>query len=241
MRKRNKSMLAVALFFCLMMSGFAGQKIYADEAAGDAVSGGGAQPETPQENSLGTVTFTSAKKSASLKKVTLSWNSAEEAQGYIIQRRTEKGTFAEIARVTDAASGSKTYVDSKVKPGTTYIYQVIPWRVAADGSTETGKCNKTLSVSLIPGKIKGLKAKKGRGKITIKWKKTSGASGYQVYTKVFVKGIKLKYSRAKTQKSRKYKRGMLVKGMKYGFKVRAYKTVNGKKIYGPFSTVTKRY
>ena len=54
-------------------------------------------------------------------------------------------------------------------------------------------------------------------------------------------GIKTKYSRAKTQKGRSYKRGMLVHGMKYGFMVRAYKKVNGKKIYGPFTVVKKRY
>lgn len=93
----------------------------------------------------------------------------------------------------------------------------------------------------LPGKVKGLKVKKSRGKFTVTWKKTPGATGYQVYTKVFVKGIKTKYSKAKTLKSRKYKRGMLVRRMKYGFKVRAYKTVNGKKVYGPFATVTKRY
>ena len=57
----------------------------------------------------------------------------------------------------------------------------------------------------------------------------------------FIKGIKTKYSRAKTQKGRSYKRGMLVHGMKYGFMVRAYKKVNGKKIYGPFTVVKKRY
>lgn len=75
----------------------------------------------------------------------------------------------------------------------------------------------------------------------VTWKKTKSVSGYQVYTKVFVKGIKTKYSRAKTQKGRSYKRGMLVHGMKYGFMVRAYKKVNGKKIYGPFTVVKKRY
>ena len=100
---------------------------------------------------------------------------------------------------------------------------------------------KTASVKLVPGEIKGLKAKKRGRKIVVTWKKTKSVSGYQVYTKVFVKGIKTKYSRAKTQKGRSYKRGMLVHGMKYGFMVRAYKKVNGKKIYGPFTAVKKRY
>ena len=111
----------------------------------------------------------------------------------------------------------------------------------ADGKTQVQTEAKTASVKLVPGKIKGLKAKKRGRKIVVTWKKTKSVSGYQVYTKVFVKGIKTKYSRAKTQKGRSYKRGMLVHGMKYGFMVRAYKKVNGKKIYGPFTAVKKRY
>ena len=111
----------------------------------------------------------------------------------------------------------------------------------SDGTTQVQTGAKTASVKLVPGKIKGLKAKKRGRKILVTWKKTKSVSGYQVYTKVFVKGIKTKYSRAKTQKGRSYKRGMLVHGMKYGFMVRAYKKVNGKKIYGPFTAVKKRY
>ena len=111
----------------------------------------------------------------------------------------------------------------------------------SDGTTQVQTEAKTASVKLVPGKIKGLKAKKRGRKIVVTWKKTKSVSGYQVYTKVFVKGIKTKYSRAKTQKGRSYKRGMLVHGMKYGFMVRAYKKINGKKIYGPFTAVKKRY
>lgn len=128
-----------------------------------------------------------------------------------------------------------------MKAGKTYIYQVCVFRTRADGTTQVQTEAKTASVKLVPGKIKGLKAKKRGRKIVVTWKKTKSVSGYQVYTKVFVKGIKTKYSRAKTQKGRSYKRGMLVHGMKYGFMVRAYKKVNGKKIYGPFTAVKKRY
>lgn len=241
MKNRDKILVIMTLAFGLGILGLSPRQASADEMTAEVVSGGGTQIVVSQENPLGAVTVLGAKKDTSLKKVTLTWNSVAEAQGYVIQRRTGKEAFAVIARVTDAAPGNKIYVDSKVQPGTTYLYQVCPWRVKSDGNVEIGSCVKTASVSVVPGKVKSLKAKKGRGKITVTWKKTTGATGYQVYTKVFVKGFKMKYSRAKTQKSRKYKRGMLVRGMKYGFKVRAYKKVNGKKVYGPFTTVTKRY
>lgn len=220
-----------------------GMSASADVAAGGAVSGSAVGPEVSQENPLGISTMTGAKKAASLKQATLTWTQTGEAQGYIVMRKTGKGSYVEVARMTDGVPGNKVFVDKTVKPGTSYIYQVNLWRTRADGTVETGVCTNTVSVSLVPGKVKGLKAKKSRRKITVTWKKTKNITGYQVYTKVFVKGIKLKYSRAKTlkTKTRKYVRGMLVKGMKYGFKVRTYKKVNGKKIYGPFATVTKRY
>lgn len=217
--------------------------VSADEITGSVASGSAVEPVVVPETPLGTSTMTGAKKAASLKQATLSWTQAGEAHGYVVMRKTGKGAYVEVARVEDGMPGNKVYVDKTVKPGTSYVYQVNLWRTRADGTVETGVCTNTASVSLVPGKVKGLKAKKGRGKITITWKKTKNISGYQVYTKVFVKGIKLKYSKAKTlkTKTRKYKRGMLVKGMKYGFKVRTYKKVDGKKIYGPFATVTKRY
>ena len=220
-----------------------GMSASADEMTGSAVSGSAVAPVVPQEKPLGISTMTKAKKAASLKQVTLTWTQTGEAQGYVVMRKTGKGAYVEVARMTDGVPGNKVFVDRNVKPGTSYVYRVNLWRTRADGTVEMGVCTNIASVSLVPGKVKGLKAKKGYRKITVTWKKTKNITGYQVYTKVFVKGIKLKYSRSKTLKSktRKYVRGMLVKGMKYGFKVRTYKKVNGKKIYGPFVTVTKRY
>ena len=182
------------------------------------------------------VTVFSVKKSTSLKKVTVAWKAVSNVNGYYVMRKTGKGAYQTIASVT-----ATSYVYTSVKAGKKYTYQVVAWSKAPTGAIKTGVAANAKSISLVPGKVTGLKVKKGRRKFTVTWKKTNGATGYQVYTKVYVKGIKMKYSKAKTLKSRKYKRGMLVKGMKYGFKVRAYKKVNGKKVYGPFTTKTRRY
>lgn len=182
------------------------------------------------------VTVLSVKKDTSLKKVTVTWTAVSDVNGYYVMRKSGGSGYQTIASVTGAS-----YTDTSVKAGSKYTYQVVAWRKAPTGEIKIGAAANDKSISLVPGKVTGLKVKKGRRKFTVTWKKTKGATGYQVYTKVFVKGIKTKYNKAKTLKSRKYKRGMLVKGMKYGFKVRAYKKVNGKKVYGPFTTKTKRY
>lgn len=212
-------------------------EVNADIASGGAVTVQPSPVVTVQPlPEIGAVTLLSVKRATSLKKVTITWSAVGNAQGYYVMRKLSGGVYENIATVAGLS-----YEDLSVEAGKTYIYQVTAFQTQPDGTVSAGTCTNEKSIALVPGKVKGLKVKRGRGKFTVTWKKTSGATGYQVYTKVFVKGIKMKYSKAKTLKKRKYKRGMLVRKMKYGFKVRAYKKVNGKKIYGPFSTVTKRY
>ncbi len=201
--------------------------------------------DTPQETAVPTaqpqivpakVAKLSAKKSGSLKKVTLSWTSSENATGYVIYRKKGNGAMAEVGRTQQ-----RSYVDAKVKAGSTYTYMVRG--CCGSGSTYAeGPGSNACSVKLKPGKVKGLKATAHRGAISLKWKKRKGVSGYQVYMKVFVhiKGIKTKYNRMTNTKSTRYRKGMLVKNMKYGFKVRTYKKVGKKKIFSDFRTVTKR-
>lgn len=71
-------------------------------------------------------------------------------------------------------------------------------------------------------------------KITVSYKKLSGVSGYEIYRST-KKGSG--YSMIKRTTSTKYTTGKLKKNTKYYFKVRAYKTINGQRIYGKYSTV----
>ena len=76
---------------------------------------------------------------------------------------------------------------------------------------------------------------KGTNKAVLKWKKVSGASGYEIYMKTGSKG---KYKLVKTIKKGKtvsYTKTKLKKKTKYYFKVRSFKSVSGKKVYGAYS------
>lgn len=89
-----------------------------------------------------------------------------------------------------------------------------------------------------PAKVKGLKQAKNRYSTSIKmtWKKVEGVQGYEVYRATSKKG---KYKKVTTTKKASYKNNKLKAGKKYFYKVRAYKTVNGIKVYGSFSSVVK--
>ena len=74
----------------------------------------------------------------------------------------------------------------------------------------------------------------GKKCATVKWSKVSGATGYKVYRATKKSG---KYTCVKTVKTTSYKNTKLTKGKTYYYKVRAYRTVNKKAVYGGYSKV----
>ena len=100
-------------------------------------------------------------------------------------------------------------------------------------TTANKKKVQTIKVNGVAGFKVTSKAKKT---VQAKWKKTKEISGYQLqYTtnSKFKKGIKTKVY-AKTKKSVKLKK--LKSKKKYYFRIRAYKVVNGKKVYSKWSS-----
>lgn len=106
----------------------------------------------------------------------------------------------------------------------------------------TGKGNykgtKTVTFKIVPGKQKITKKKTRKKTITIYWKKDKKTNGYQLIMstkKNFSKGKKYFYINKNKTNKKVIKK--LKKGKKYYFKVRAYKTIDRKKVYGPYSSV----
>lgn len=78
--------------------------------------------------------------------------------------------------------------------------------------------------------VRGLKVKAAKShKFTLTWKKTLGASGYIIQVK---KPGSKKYVTLKTLSGSKYVTPKYKKNKKYGFRIRTYKKIGGKKVYG---------
>ena len=91
-----------------------------------------------------------------------------------------------------------------------------------------------------PTAPKSLKAKNVNKKsVQLSWKKVSGASGYEVYRSLKKKSGFKKVTTIKKGTTVKYKNKKLKKKKTYYYKVRAYRTVNGKKVYSSYSSVAK--
>ena len=113
----------------------------------------------------------------------------------------------------------------KVK-GKAYGTATVSATFMAGAKKKTLKCQVTVG----PAKVKGIKVKGGKKKVTVRWKKTSGANGYEVYYATSQNGTYKKLTNSsKTSCSKKLKSGS------YFIKVRAYRTSGSKKLYGSFS------
>lgn len=152
-----------------------------------------------------------------------------------------------------AYTGKKRTQSIKVKLGTKTLKNGTDYKVIYKNNTKTGKATLyvkgegnysgtiTKTFIIYPKKQKIISAKPySKKKMTLKWTKDSKASGYQIVyatNSKFTKGkktvtVKSYKTYKKTIKSLKSKKT-------YYVKVRAYKTVSGKKYYGSYSSYKK--
>ena len=170
--------------------------------------------------------------------IKLTWNKAVNgANGYAVYRSTSKdGKYT--LRKTITSKNTIEFTDTGLDTNTTYYYKVRAYRMIADkkkygGYSEIVCAKPVLSKTTITVSSTSKKA-------TIKWNKVLGASGYKVYSATSSNGT---YSLKKTITSintLSYTNTNLVSGKTYYYKVRAYRNVNGKVVYGPYSAVKSK-
>ena len=162
----------------------------------------------------------------------LSWNKVTGSSGYEVLRATSKtGTYKSVKTITSGSTVS--YTDKSLATGTTYYYKVRAYRTV-DKKRVYSSYSSIVSAKPVL-KTPSVKLTSGSKKATIKWEKISGASGYEVYRATSKSG---KYSKLKTitkNSTVSYVNSSLTKNKTYYYKVRAYRTVNGKKIYSSYS------
>ncbi len=174
-------------------------------------------------------------KSKAYNKVTLTWSGVDGATGYRVYRSTSKTSgFKKIKSIT--SSSKVTYTNSNISCGTTYYYKVRAYRLV-DGNYYFGAYSPVVSAKAKPATPASFKAGKStRTKVKVSWKAVTGASGYRIYRSTSKTGG---FSRIKTVKSgasTSYVK-KTTRNKTYYYKMRAYTTVNGKKVWGAYTTV----
>ncbi len=98
-------------------------------------------------------------------------------------------------------------------------------------------CSAVISAAPKVAKVKNVKVSSvAADKVTLKWKKVSGVTGYRVYR---YSTKKEKYVYVGRTKKVTYTDDSLSAGKTYKYKVRAYKTKNKKNTYGAYSDVVR--
>ena len=163
----------------------------------------------------------------------LAWNKPAGATGYQLQRKSGN-SYKTLATVKGTS-----YTHKSLTAGAGYTYRVRAYRTVGGKNYYSGWASMTAYTKPATPNLTGLSATKSGHKIKATWKKVGGsASGYQIY---WAKDKNFKKVVSKTnvsgQKKTSYTGKNFTKGKRYYVKVRAYKTVNGNKIYGAWSKV----
>ena len=107
---------------------------------------------------------------------------------------------------------------------------------AQQAAAQTEEARKVALYTPVAPTLKSVKSTKARTAV-ITWKKNKKATGYEIYMSTKKASGYKKITTVKSWKKVTYTKKKLKKNKKYYFKVRAYKTVEGKKYYSAYSKV----
>ena len=163
-------------------------------------------------------------------KVRVSWNLVDDADGYRVYRKVSGGSWTRLGTLS---STTKTYTDKTVVPGTKYYYSIRAYcktsstKIFSEYRYSSAITTKTAAPTLVSTTAASY------NKITVKWEKVSGASGYRIYRKT-VGGSWKKL--ADVSSSTTSYTNSVTTGVTYYYTVRSYRKVNGTKVLGRYNT-----
>ena len=181
--------------------------------------------------------------------LTLSWTKQSGVSGYVVQKYDSKNKKWVTCKTITSNTNSLSL--SKLSAATTYSFRVRSYKKAS-GQTLYGSYSATLKTPTAPNKVSSLKftcdvyPKKRKASQTVRWKKQSGVSGYEL--KFYNMDYDNSYYLEKTKTINKASTGSYTYKVTYAtgegyarVKVRSYKVVNGKKYYGAWATANIKY
>ena len=149
--------------------------------------------------------------------IKITWGKVSGAQSYNVYRKTySNGKWSGWSGIKYGATGT-SYTDTTAKSGTTYLYTVRAKNAAGLSSyNTTGLKIKFLSTPKLTS------ISNGSGKVTVKWNKVTGASGYYVYRQTYSNGKWSGWKKVATIKNTYYNDTNVSSGKYYKYTVRAY-------------------
>ncbi len=170
-------------------------------------------------------------KTGSGSKLTFSFDKVSGASGY------EVVLYQGSKKVKTATTTKTSYQFKKLKVNSKYTFKVRPYINA--GGKKYGAFSSTLQVKTATKAPTSVKVTSGKGKAVVKWKKCTGASGYEIYMSGNGKSGYKKIANLSGSSKVKYTKSGLSGGKTYYFKVRSYTKKGKYKSYSSYSGVQK--
>ena len=166
----------------------------------------------------------------------------------------------DIANAGIAPVENLIYTGSKLKPSPVVTYKDkilingIDYSVSYSNNTKVGTAkmtvtgkgifygSQTVKFKIMPRAMSTVKAKKrATDSITLSWSKDNSISGYQLYRATAMDGKYKKIATITKKTTTTYTDKKRTNGQCYYYKIRSYKTVDGKNWYGAFSDIKAIY
>ena len=164
--------------------------------------------------------------------VTLKWDKVKGADDYRVYIYNAETKKYELYKNVTGTKLTVKNLDGKTK----YTFTVRAAKVTADGEVTLAAAKKISVKTKVgaPAEPEEISISVKSGKATVKWSKVTGADGYQIAYKDGKTGKNVLMAEAKPGDSSASKKGF-TKGIKYVFGVRAYRVIDGKRVYSSFT------
>ena len=168
----------------------------------------------------------------------LSWDKVTEATGYEVYVDIPNHGYAYLGSVTRNGATIKGFTKGKNYAVKIKAYKTVNGsKVTGDYSSEVrftaGQKTEELDISAFVDKVRNLKTTiNSSSKVTLNWNDVSNADGYEIYINISNRG----YLKLGTVKDNRAVVTGFEKGVDYSVRVRAYSDINGRKVYGEYST-----
>ena len=172
---------------------------------------------------------------SNLNKIILKWREIPGAQGYQIYRsaKPDKG----FKKAGTISSGGTVSWSDTVGFNKTYYYKIRSYRHFNGINIYSPYSSvKKASSKLSSPKMASLTLS-SQHKITIKWDKMKGVTGYRIYRKTGKSGTYKTIKKIKGANTVSFTDSAILPNNTYYYKMRAYKTVSKKEYYSPYSNV----
>lgn len=165
--------------------------------------------------------------------IKFSWSKSTGATGYYVYYKKSTSSKYTYLGSTKNLSAYK----ANLTDGAKYFFRVYPYVEVGGKKYRSSSYKVSPSIYTLKKTSISKVSKASRNYVKVKWKNIYGESGYQIARSKY---SSKKYSVVKTVSSKySYSKLKTTRGKSYYYKVRAYKTVSGKKIYGPWSSAKK--